>query len=106
MILPILAVLQLAVPSAPPADSHKSVELPPPWRPAACPTDASGSDIVVCGKRGATEQYRLRPLPERYAKVGGPGVGVDLGKGARANVYTAPGRLNDKRVMMTVTIPF
>ena len=106
MILPILAVLQLATPSAAPADTRKTVELPPSWRPTRCPVDEPGSDIVVCGKRTAAEQYRLKRLPERYAGVGGPGVGVALGKGARANVYTAPGRLNDKRVMMTVTMAF
>ncbi|WP_242183393.1 hypothetical protein [Sphingomonas sp. CARO-RG-8B-R24-01] len=106
MILPILAVLQLAIPSGPPADARKTVDLPPPWRPSSCPASEAGSDIVVCGKRDAADKDRLRPLPERYAGVGGPGIGVDLGKGVRGNLYTTPGRLNAKRVMMTVTIPF
>lgn len=45
-------------------------------------------------------------VAERYAGVGGPGIGVDLGKGVRGNLHTAPGRLNDKRVMFTVTMRF
>jgi len=106
MILPILAVLQVAVPSPPPADSRKTVELPPPWRPATCPVGEPGGDIVVCGTRESAEAYRVRPLPERYKGVGGPGVGVDLGKGARGNLYTSRGRLHDNRVMITVTMPF
>jgi len=106
MILPMLAALQLAAPPAASPDARKTVELPAPWRSTKCPAGEPGSDIVVCGKRTDADQDRLKPLPERYAGVGGPGVGVDLGKGARGNVYTAPGRLNDKRVMMTVTMPF
>ncbi|WP_010217893.1 hypothetical protein [Sphingomonas sp. PAMC 26621] len=105
-ILPIVAVLQLAAPPAPAADSRKTVDLPPPWRPSTCPAGEPGGDIVVCGTRDAAEKYRLKTLPERYAGVGGPGIGVDLGKGVRGNLYTTPGRLNDKRVMVTVTIPF
>lgn len=106
MILPILAVLQMVAPAAPPAEPRKTVELPPPWRPATCPVSEPGSDIVVCGTREAAEAYRVRPLPDRYKGVGGPGIGVDLGKGVRGNLYTSPGRLNDKRVMFTVTMPF
>ncbi len=90
-ILPIVAVLQMTAPPVPTTDSRKTVDLPPPWRPATCPTGEAGSDIVVCGRREASEAYRLKPLPERYAGVGGPGIGIDLGKGARGNVYTAPG---------------
>ena len=106
MILPILAVLQMAAPPAPSADARKTVDLPRPWRSAACASDRPESDIVVCGKRDAGAQYRLEPLPERYAEVGGPGIGVDLGKGARGNLYSSRGRLYDNRVIMTVTMPF
>lgn len=109
MILMMLALAQ----SAPPEDerSHRaSVDLPAAWHPASCPTAESGSDIVVCGRQDVAEKFRARPLPEKYAEVGGPGIGVDLGKGARGNLYAAqaqsPDGKPDKRIMVTVTMPF
>lgn len=105
MILMMLALAQ----SAPPEDerSHPaSVDLPAAWHPASCPTAESGSDIVVCGRQDVAEKFRARPLPEKYAEVGGPGIGIDLGKGVRGNLYAGQGRTNDKGIMFTVTMPF
>ena len=106
MILPISAVLQMAAPPSADSAAAKGVQLPPAWHSSACPVSDGGSDIVVCGKRDAAEKYRLRPLPEKYAPIGGPGIGVDLGNGARGNLHTEQGRPGDKRVMVTVTMPF
>lgn len=110
MILPMLIALQTAAPPETPPDRRASVELPPAWHPSACPSADAGGDIVVCGKRDAAEQYRVRPLPEKYAPVGGPGIGIDLGKGVRGNLYAAQGGTTDgktsPRVMFTVTKSF
>lgn len=110
MILPMLLALQTSVPPDPPADRRVSVDLPPSWHPGGCSSTDSSRDILVCGKRDAGEQYRVRPLPETYAEVGGPGIGVDLGKGARGNLHTEPGGTTDgklaKRIMVTVAMPF
>lgn len=109
MILPMLA-LQTSVPLDPPADRRVSVDLPARWHPGGCSSTEPSRDIVVCGQRDASEQYRVRPLPEKYAEVGGPGIGVDLGKGARGNLHTETGGTIDgkvaKRILFTVTMPF
>lgn len=110
MILPMLVLLQTAVPPATTPDHRAIVDLPAAWTPTTCPPTADGGDIVVCGRQDAAEQFRLRPLPEKYVPVAGPGMGFDLGKGARANLHTERGGTIDgkvsKRVMMTVTMPF
>lgn len=106
MILPMLLALQTSVPPDPPAAPVASVDLPPSWHPGGCSNTEPSRDILVCGKHDAAEQYRVRPLPEKYAEVGGPGIGIDLGKGARGNLYAAQGRTNDKGIMFTVTMPF
>ncbi|TPG55133.1 hypothetical protein [Sphingomonas glacialis] len=110
MILMILLALQTSVPPDPPADRRVSVDLPARWHPGGCSSTEPSRDIVVCGKRDAGEQYRVHPLPEKYAEVGGPGIGIDLGKGARGNLHAEPGGTTDgkvaKRIMFTVTMPF
>ncbi len=110
MILPMLLALQTSVPPDPPAAPVARVDLPPSWHPGGCLSAEPSRDIIVCGKRDAGEQYRVRPLPEKYAEVGGPGIGIDLGKGARGNLHTEPGGTADgkiaKRIMFTVTMPF
>ncbi|WP_010185322.1 hypothetical protein [Sphingomonas sp. PAMC 26605] len=98
--------LQTATPPDPLPAPRASVDLPPRWHPGGCSNSEPSSDIVVCGQRDAAEQYRVQPLPEKYAEVGGPGIGIDLGKGARGNLYAAQGRTNDKGIMFTVTMPF
>ncbi|WP_457351447.1 hypothetical protein [Sphingomonas sp. UYP23] len=101
-----LLALQTSVPPDPQDDRRVGVDLPARWHPGGCSSAEPSRDIVVCGKRDAGEQYRVHPLPEKYAEVGGPGIGIDLGKGARGNLYAAQGRNNDKGVMFTVTMPF
>ncbi|MET3762637.1 hypothetical protein ABIB28_003198 [Sphingomonas sp. UYEF23] len=110
MILPLLVALQTADSPEPQRAARTSVDLPAAWHPGGCSSTEPSRDIVVCGKRDAGEQYRVRPLPEKYAEVGGPGIGVDLGKGARGNLHTEPGATIDgklaKRILFTVTMPF
>lgn len=110
MILPMLLALQTSAPSDPPTAPLASVDLPARWHPGGCSSSEPSTDILVCGKRDAGEQYRVRPLPRDYAEVGGPGIGIDLGKGTRGNLHTEPGGTVDgkvaKRILFTVTMPF
>lgn len=66
-------------------------------------------DVVVCGRIDHGERYRLVPLTHRYDPVPGPGIGVKVGPG-RANAYVAtqqsPDGKPDKRVLVTLTMPF
>ena len=111
MILPMLILLQTAAPPPPAPDEHRAgVDLPPAWHPTHCPGVEGDNEIVVCGKRDAAEQFRVRPLPEKYAPVGGPGIGLDLGKGKRGNLYAVQGSTIDgksaPRIMATLTMGF
>jgi hypothetical protein len=56
--------------------------LGPPVKPR-CPEAAPG-EIVVCARND--EQYRLRPLPEKFARKGEGDAQVDLGDGAAVAV--------------------
>jgi hypothetical protein len=57
--------VMLALQSAPAADAS-----PPPKLEAVkpCPPQQPGGEIVVCGHPQAQEQYRLRPIPEKYTE--------------------------------------
>jgi hypothetical protein len=109
MILTMLVLAQADPPEAAP-QRGASIDLPATWHTASCVRAEDGNDIVVCGKRDANEKFRARPLPEKYAEVGGPGIGIDLGKGARGNLHTEPGGTIDgkvaQRILFTVTLPF
>lgn len=80
----------------------------PPRKP--CQPASEGKEVVVCG-RADQEQYRLRPLPQKYQKPpDGPGMGFDLCGGKKLNVFTSSeaalnGQL-DKRVMIKLRLPF
>ncbi len=64
MILAAFAMLQAVVVAGPPAPAKPAAPVLP-VATAPCPRDSRG-DIVVCGSTDKNEQYRLRPLPERY----------------------------------------
>jgi hypothetical protein len=103
MIAALLAMLQAA--AGPAGDA------PAPRRnPTRCPerTEEDG-DIVVCGRPEPQEEFRLRPLTRKYDPVGGPGIGFRVGAGI-GNVYAqgtqSPDGKPDKRIMVTVKLPF
>jgi hypothetical protein len=106
----ITAMLMLLQSSAPVAAEAARVDSPPPAKPATCRarSDEDG-EIIVCGRTN-NGRYRLRPLTTQYDKLKGPGVGFDLGNGAQGNAYTtqtvSPDGKPDKRIMVTVTVPF
>ena len=104
MILPVILMLQSALPAEPLPDS--ALRHVPTCDPAA----QDQADIVVCA-RPDQEEFRLRHLPPRYVKQQkGPWTEVDLGNGARANAYAAqqksPDGKADKRILVTLTLPF
>ena len=82
----------------------------PPPKPPECKTSATAGEVVVCA-RAEQERFRLRPLPNRFEKPKtGPGMELDLGGGAKANLYStgevSPDGKPDKRIMAKVRIPF
>ena len=79
---------------------------PPPLatgRSAPCPTDANG-DIVVCGRQGRDESYRLRPLPEQY--VEDRQFRLKLPGGSTISPHAEQGRLGEVQAKVTLKIPF
>ncbi|MGY4398065.1 hypothetical protein ACVWZA_003267 [Sphingomonas sp. UYAg733] len=76
-----------------------------------CEVSPDIDEIVVCDRRH-DDQFRLKPIPlpaGMKTPIDGPGVDFDIGK-AHGNVYTTTGAradgLPDKRIMLTVTMPF
>ena len=97
-----MMILVLALQAAP--------AMPPQAAKPQCPPATTPGEVVVCAKADQ-ERYRLRPLPSRFeTPKTGPGLEFDLGKGAKANVYssgeTSPDGKPDKRIMAKVRIPF
>ncbi|CAN5403761.1 hypothetical protein BH10PSE14_BH10PSE14_39570 [soil metagenome] len=76
---------------------------------ACAATPVEDGDVVVCGRIDHGERYRLTPLTHRYDPVSGPGIGVKVGQG-QANTYVvtqqSPDGKPDKRIMVTLTLPF
>ena len=107
MIATILVMLQA---NAPIVSGPVEGDTAPRRNPTRCParTEEDG-DIVVCGRSEPQEQFRLRPLSRKYDPVGGPGIGFKVGTGT-GNVYAASGQRADgkpdKRIMVTVKLPF
>ena len=89
------ATLPDAPAAAPPA---RTSALPPP-----CPTDTNG-DIVVCGKPGVQETYRLRALPERFVKD--PQFRIALPGGSTITPHIDQGRFGDVEAKVTLKVPF
>ena len=73
-----------------------------------CPPDTSSGDVVVCG-RTDPDRYRLKPLPERYARkaeqplaqvrIGGSTLSATAEQGSVGNIPT-------NRAMVKLKIPF
>lgn len=102
MILAAIAMLQAVVVAGPPAPAKPAAPVLP-VATAPCPRDSRG-DIVVCGSTDRNEQYRLRPLPERYADP--QRVGWKLPGKATLAPAIEQGRLGDGRIMLNLAIPF
>ncbi|MEJ5978366.1 hypothetical protein WG901_17060 [Novosphingobium sp. PS1R-30] len=78
--------------------------LGPPVKPR-CPPSPNG-EIVVCAQNN--EQFRLRPLPDRYEQKEGPPE-LKLGENASAKVEVERGGVGgviSNRVMMRMKLKF
>lgn len=84
-----------------------------PRHPLACPADpAPGGEVVVCGRTGAQERFRLHALPERYG--GGPAglppaqTAILGGRAALAAEAEAGsvGGVQSNRMMVRLKFPF
>ena len=100
MLITVLA-LQAIIVAGPPRPANAPAS-PAPVISSSCPGDADG-DIVVCGSIDQNEQYRLRPLPEKYVEQ--PVLQQHFG-----NAVLAPsveqGRLGDAQIRLNLAIPF
>jgi hypothetical protein len=79
--------------------------LGPPAKPR-CPEGAPG-EIVVCARND--EQYRLRPLPEKFARKGEGDAQVDLGDGVAVAVEAeraGVGGVISNRAMVRLKLKF
>ena len=98
-VAPFVAPFVASLP-APSLDLHVAV-------PVKC--GATGDEIVVCGSPTANEQYRLRPLPDKYVappfraetKLFGDATG---GVGAQQEAFSN-GQVS-KQVKVTIRVPF
>lgn len=99
--------LLLALQSAPVAGPP----LPIPDKPRRvrdCPAgDSEYSEVVVCG-RPDQDQYRLKPLPSRYADSTLPRAEVALGDGKLAAdvEQVGVGGFPSNRIMLRFKLPF
>lgn len=98
---PILLLLQ-----TPGGEVIDLTKLPPP-----CPK-GEADEIVVCGRAGESP-YRLKPLPplpDKKKRVAGPGIGMQVSKNARVNLYGETAGLEgggqSNRAMARLTIGF
>ncbi|MEG3125806.1 hypothetical protein [Sphingomonas sp. GB1N7] len=104
----VLQALPVAV-SDPPAGA--TTVMIPQRRRAPCETSPAPDEVVVCGK-AHDDRFRLKPIPRpagMKAPVDGPGVDFDIGN-VHGNLYAIqvgrPDGLPDKRIMVTLTMPF
>ena len=68
-------------------------------------------EIIVCGSRGGSKQYRLQPLPPGFSSESGlPKAEMDLGGGATARAYVESVAMPDgtisKRIMIGIGTKF
>lgn len=97
MLFATLLALQAGPPATPPRTSAGR----------DCP-DAPGGEVVVCGRRDQ-EEFRLRPLPDRYEEPGVvPRAAVKLGPGqlAAETEQVDIGGVPSKRLMLRFKLPF
>ncbi|PAX08445.1 hypothetical protein [Sphingomonas lenta] len=92
----------------------QSVAGPPAPRPERLrparecePGEGEPGDIVVCGRRD-DDQYRLKPLPERYDDPTLPRAEMALGPGKLSAETEAAsvGGVQSNRVMLRFKVPF
>jgi hypothetical protein len=107
--VPLSILLAAAAPAAAEPPPHTYLRGAAPRE--ACGEQASGGDVVVCGRKEAEEAYRLRPLidgdryePKPLRAELGLGGGKTLGVGLQTKELT-PGQ-KTQRVMVTVGVPF
>jgi hypothetical protein len=105
----VLAMAQAAGAGEAPLVTPSDFTLRPPSKasritPERCPEERPG-EIVVCARRG--EGPRLRPLvPPQGIEEPKPGLGIDLGGGARAEPRVSEVAMPNGRVSKRVTIDF
>lgn len=74
--------------------------------------DVDPAEILVCGSRGGSKQYRLQPLPPGYSSESGglPSAEMGLGGGATGKVYVESVGMPDgnisKRIMIGIGTKF
>ncbi|MES2058721.1 MAG: hypothetical protein V4564_22470 [Pseudomonadota bacterium] len=115
MMVPLVLLLQVASsPESPPTQGAQirgtRVDMPLRVR-RPCEVSPESDEIMVCDKRH-DDQFRLKPIPlpaGMKPPIDGPGVDFDIGQ-AHGNIYSTsvgrPDGLIDKRIMVSVTMPF
>ena len=73
--------------------------------------EVAPDEILVCGSRGGSKQYRIQPLPPGYSSESGlPKAEMGLGGGTTGRVYlesvTMPDGTVSKRIMIGVGTKF
>ena len=115
MPLTLVLALQAAIPSGESFDL-KDLDRPPVPKLGApvvnrC-AEVDPDEILVCGSRGGSKQYRIQPLPPGYSSESGglPKAEMGLGGGATGRVYvdsvTMPDGNVSKRIMIGIGTKF
>jgi hypothetical protein len=73
--------------------------------------EVAPGEILVCGSRGGSKQYRIQPLPPGFASEGGlPKAEMGLGGGVTGRVYVESVGMPDgqisKRIMIGIGTKF
>ena len=74
--------------------------------------EVAPGEILVCGSRGGSKQYRIQPLPPGYSSDSGglPKAEMGLGAGATGRVYVESVGMPDgqisKRIMIGIGTKF
>lgn len=101
--IPILLMLQTTV-IAPGAPQEQQPLAGPIATSQRCPIAEDGQ-ITVCARRTADENYRLKPLPERYSAY--KQAQLKLSGGKTITLHGEHGvRENDGQLFATFSVPF